>query len=487
MSEYDLFNPQVTEKKTVNLNAQIEDVQCALISNGSASAVRLRFRNASRRTVIAVRMRGSAKNAFGETVTSDTGADFIVDFYGRTPPGEAGEMTSGLPSPTIRSIDLKWIKVSYEDGTIEDPLPPRIVEYEVPTFSDSPEDQEYQKLLGARYHTPINNLAVEVTEGWVCTCGAFNDADDDACAQCGMRHADALKVSDPQAREAILAEKRQRDIEERDRAEEAERVAERKLKRNKRIVWLVLVALCAILIIVKVSTDRQRAAEKARQEREAYMKDVRVFSSAQEMQKAINGKYLKEPYIKSTYYYHPTNEYLVINGDTATFTYVNTNQAVTDEVRDLIPEDGRFKIGYRQFKVNTDGSITYTYSGFSDVYDRLSGSTEPLDVQAMYDEEMAKQRARSETAYTALTLTVTSVRNDGSYAVCEGKVTNNGVNSYRFIKVKGAFVDRGGTVLDTDWTYAVGSEGLAPGETSTFRLSVKANRSITDCKLSMYN
>lgn len=69
--------------------------------------------------------------------------------------------------------------------------------------------------------------------------------------------------------------------------------------------------------------------------------------------------------------------------------------------------------------------------------------------------------------------------------MCTGTITNNSSKTYRFVEVKGAFKNSNGKVVDTDWTYAVGSEGLAPGESSTFRMSVTKQYDITDCDVSI--
>lgn len=71
------------------------------------------------------------------------------------------------------------------------------------------------------------------------------------------------------------------------------------------------------------------------------------------------------------------------------------------------------------------------------------------------------------------------------YTVLNGTVTNKGTRTYDFIEIKGSFKDRYGSVVDTDWTYAVGSEGLAPGESTTFRMSVPRDYSITDCSITI--
>ena len=70
---------------------------------------------------------------------------------------------------------------------------------------------------------------------------------------------------------------------------------------------------------------------------------------------------------------------------------------------------------------------------------------------------------------------------NSSYTICTATITNNGKKTYTFVQVKGKFKDSSGTILDTDWTYAVGSEGLAPGESTTFRLSVNKNANISKC------
>ena len=75
------------------------------------------------------------------------------------------------------------------------------------------------------------------------------------------------------------------------------------------------------------------------------------------------------------------------------------------------------------------------------------------------------------------------VTHNSLYTVCTGTITNNGRKTYAFVEVKGLFKNSSGTVLNTDWTYAVGSEGLAPGESTTFRLSVDKNVSITKCTM----
>lgn len=74
---------------------------------------------------------------------------------------------------------------------------------------------------------------------------------------------------------------------------------------------------------------------------------------------------------------------------------------------------------------------------------------------------------------------------NSSYTIAEGTITNNSDETVSFVKIKGSFETSSGTVVDTDWTYAVGSEGLAPGESCKWRMSVSKDRSISTCSVTI--
>ena len=87
-----------------------------------------------------------------------------------------------------------------------------------------------------------------------------------------------------------------------------------------------------------------------------------------------------------------------------------------------------------------------------------------------------------------LRISNTSVSSNSSYTTVSGSIKNTSYNTtYYYVKVKGAFQDSFGNVVDTDWTYAVGSEGLAPGESTKFKMSVKKNYKIDDCEVTVLN
>ena len=59
-----------------------------------------------------------------------------------------------------------------------------------------------------------------------------------------------------------------------------------------------------------------------------------------------------------------------------------------------------------------------------------------------------------------------------SYSRFVGTITNVSDTTHYFVMVRGAFADADNNVIDTTWTYACGQEGLRPGESTKFTLSV---------------
>ena len=104
-----------------------------------------------------------------------------------------------------------------------------------------------------------------------------------------------------------------------------------------------------------------------------------------------------------------------------------------------------------------------------------------------YHARLAQQAQEQEAASAEKNLVFSNIKitHNSSYTVVTGKVTNTGKRTYKFVKVKGSFKNSSGKVVDTDWTYAVGSEGLAPGESTEFRLSVSKDTSIKKCDVTI--
>ena len=86
-----------------------------------------------------------------------------------------------------------------------------------------------------------------------------------------------------------------------------------------------------------------------------------------------------------------------------------------------------------------------------------------------------------------LSLKVDSIKSSGSYTYVYCTVTNVSskyvATRYRYVKVKAQFKNYSGSIVDTDWTYAVDSTWLEPGESKTFYYMVQ-NTNIKSATLS---
>lgn len=86
-----------------------------------------------------------------------------------------------------------------------------------------------------------------------------------------------------------------------------------------------------------------------------------------------------------------------------------------------------------------------------------------------------------------LSLKVDSIKTSGSYTYVYCTVKNVSskyvATRYRYVKVKAQFKNYSGSIVDTDWTYAVDSTWLEPGESKTFYYMVQ-NTNIKSATLS---
>lgn len=92
------------------------------------------------------------------------------------------------------------------------------------------------------------------------------------------------------------------------------------------------------------------------------------------------------------------------------------------------------------------------------------------------------------TSYVASQLRISDIKLNtygSSYIRASGTITNNSSFTVKYVKIKGSFESSSGAVVDTAWTYAVDSAGLAPGETCKWDMSVKKDYKISSCSVSI--
>jgi len=198
-----------------------------------------------------------------------------------------------------------------------------------------------------------------------------------------------------------------------------------------------------------------------------------TYSSEAEMKEAVAGTYTcyDEDY--------DIDYQLKIEGDTVIKRWYNLGSDSDMElnVKSWNPRKGTFEISLGTIIITSEGDLKYDgklyeHGGY------WSDSLEKKTYGSSYNYNTSN-------GYSDLKITTDRVSSNSSYTICTGSVKNNGTKTYYYIEVKGAFKDSSGNVIDTDWTYAAGSEGLAPGESTTFRLSVTKDYDIDSCTVSL--
>lgn len=102
-------------------------------------------------------------------------------------------------------------------------------------------------------------------------------------------------------------------------------------------------------------------------------------------------------------------------------------------------------------------------------------------------ESISAQMQEAERTSQALKITGVKLSKKGDYLYVDATLKNPGNMSYSFVKVKATYYDSDGNVITTDWTYAVDSVAIEPGENKQFDVITSSSKAseIRTVKLSI--
>ena len=126
--------------------------------------------------------------------------------------------------------------------------------------------------------------------------------------------------------------------------------------------------------------------------------------------------------------------------------------------------------GCNEHKASSGNYCAY-HKALLSSYQNYSSSSYSYDSRSKYDLKISDVRVHSNSV--------------SSY--CTGTITNNGDEAFKFVKVKGSFKDRNGNTIEIGDTYAVGGEGLEPGESTSFTIYCDKNSGINSCSVTVYD
>lgn len=93
----------------------------------------------------------------------------------------------------------------------------------------------------------------------------------------------------------------------------------------------------------------------------------------------------------------------------------------------------------------------------------------------------------SVSTYKTLELTIDDASTSYGYITVEGSISNPTNNAYSYVELKVKILDTNGKVIDTENTYAVGSETLSPGDTKKWDAMFKADDRADNVEVEIVN
>jgi hypothetical protein len=442
-----------TEKIIIDVNAHITNIACTVGADGDASKALISFDNLGYGVITAVKFNARGFNSFGDVVQIGGKDKFflIIQDISIEKNSTAKDLKAKLPNGDIRRLELEECQICYADGSVTSYAGKDNREFDVDVFEEYGADKESVDAIRDVVSTDAKYKPQDFENGWLCSCGRWNAAEHSDCSKCGVKKQTIFQITDADFITDLIAKHRKN---EEDRQEKARQEAKEKEKATRsRNIKIGIGVVIGIVLAIFIG-------------RAAVLSGRTTYSSEAEMKSALQGTY--------TYYNASgkASRQIVIDGDTAIYKWSYSGS--TDM-------DSSITWDYKNGKIHTFEDLIVTNQGYlkdgSDIYEKGGYmSTSDSSYSSSYSYE---------SGYSVLKITVDSVTNNSGYTICTGSVKNNGTKTYKFIEVKGSFKDSSGNVVDTDWTYAAGSEGLAPGESTTFRLSVTKNSKITSCSVSL--
>lgn len=453
------------ERVFIDENAHIQNLCCEVNLDGGIPKATISFDNLGYGVITAIKFCAQGFNAFNDIVLIEGKGSFflIVQDISIDKNSYAEGLTVQLPDSDIRRLELKESQICFADGTVATYKGAKEKEFELDSFEE-PETEEEERLFYAIQDVisdKVKYIPQEDESGWVCSCGRYNPKEYSVCTCCGVEKSEIFQIADPENYEAIL--EKQKELEEENRKIEQEKEA-RKRKANRKKGIIVVVAAIVGFLLIQYMAHAITLSKRT------------TYSSEEEMRTALQGTY--------TYYYTYGNnrtpgKSITINGDTATYSWPSLDETMEIEIREWNYKEGTIRT-FEELVITSEGNL----KDGEDVYERSHYSHRSTSSSSSSSSGSGSFYSY-ESASSALDITVDRVQSNSSYTICTGSIKNDGNKTYRYVKLKGAFKDSHGNVVDTDWTYGVGAEGLASGESTTFRLTVPRNYDIVSCSVSI--
>lgn len=426
-------------QKIIDLNAHVENIEYRIEANDNETRAFISFDNLGYGTITAIKFNAQGYNSFGDAVQLNF--PLIIQDISIGKNCHAQDLSAILPNRDIRKLVLTEWQVCYGDGSV--------TTYEGNnswTFNLQELDAVAAAATKDEYGCQFDYMPLKFDGGWICGCGRYNGLNDTVCTKCGNAREHVMKLSAP-GYISELIEKHQGKERERQKKAAAETAKKAEASKGRKLaIGIVCFFLLAVAIIATTIMTSEKHA---------------TYSSREEMRDALQGTY--------TYWDHGTELriHLTIIGDKATYKF-NTDfipgATPSDDIESDITE-----WGYKKGVIHTYEDLTVTPDG--DLKDKNGHIYYKINLSEESFDELENGRK-------VMDFSDVETSNKDGYTVCTGTITNTGQRVYINIKIQGGFTGPNGASLEKEWTTI---DRLAPGESTTFKISVPENADIIRC------
>lgn len=241
------------EKRTVDLNAYISDLECVVKAVDNKKQLSFSFRNMNYGTVVAVRLSCVAYDSFDDKIQFD-GNDFLevkrADL--QIEPLKRANFSVDVDKYDLKRIEVSATQIVYADGEKVVPKEPKVIEYEVEILSSSWSPDEHFEKDALTIMREKNDKAICFPklhpEGWICVCGTLNTESESNCGGCGSDRQEVWGEFCENIIRLEIEEREKREKEETERRNEQQKLQEE--KERKKIKTITIVVVSAIIFAI---------------------------------------------------------------------------------------------------------------------------------------------------------------------------------------------------------------------------------------------
>lgn len=438
----------------IDINAHIANITSKIeIDNDVAFAI-LSFNNLGYGIITAVKLKARGYNSFGDLIKVEGDNQFylIIQDLKIENNESVNDIRVKLPNNEIRKLELEEDQVCYADGKVLSYAGEDNRQFETDEYETVGIEREQLEAIRDLVSKEAKLVPQNYDVGWLCSCGRYNTNETSTCSKCGVEKEKIFRITDSDFVSDLILRHRKnvQELQEKEKLEKDKR--EKELK--KRNTYIGIGAIVGLILAIFIGHS-------------IVMSGRTVYSSEDEMKTALQGIY-------TLYESGEAKRQIVIQGDSAIYKWLRLgdDHDIDSSIGSWNYKSGTFRT-FEQVTVTSNGDLKTDDGVFERTGDLYSLESD----NSSYDND--------ESAYGVLQIIPERLTRNTMFCVCTGTVKNNGTRTYRFIQVKGAFSDENGNVIDTDSTFACGKEGLEPGESGTFRLSVDLNYDIENCTVSL--